>query len=57
MERNENEFQKFDHTMTELLKVPHSEIKAELEKEKARKAVKKRKPKTSASDRASRAKD
>jgi hypothetical protein len=52
-----NEFQNFDTTMGQLLKVPHSEIKAKLDAEKAEKKGKKRKPKTSASDHASRAKD
>jgi len=48
-----SEYKKFDETMDALLKVPRSEIKAKLEAEKA---TKKRKPKTSASVRASRAK-
>jgi hypothetical protein len=34
----EREFEKFDQTMTQLLKVPHSEIKAKLDAERARKA-------------------
>jgi hypothetical protein len=51
------EFDNFDRTMQELLKVPHSEIKAKLDAEKAEKQKQKRKPKTSALDRASRAKD
>lgn len=41
-----NEFEKFDHAMEELLKVPHSEIKKKLDEEKAekqkRKAAKKK---------------
>lgn len=46
-----SEFEKFNNTMRKLVKVPHSEIKAKLDAEKA---AKKRKPKrTSASDRAS----
>ena len=49
-----SEFEKFDKTMEQLLRVPHSEIKAKLEAEKA---AKKRKPKASASPHASRAKD
>lgn len=51
------EFERFDETMSALLKIPHSEIKAKLDAEKAKKQKKKRKPKTSALDRASRAKD
>ena len=51
------EFDNFDRTMQELLKVSHSDIKAKLDAEKAEKQKKKRKTKTSASDRASRAKD
>jgi hypothetical protein len=43
-----NEFQKFDATMRELLKVPHSEIKAKLDEEKQAKKRKKSK-KSSAS--------
>ena len=50
------EFKKFDRMMQELMHVPHSEIKAKLDAEKAEKK-KKRKAKPSASDRASRAKD
>jgi hypothetical protein len=46
------EYQNFNRTMVELLKVPHSQIKAKLEAEKAAK-VKKRKSKTSASGPAS----
>jgi hypothetical protein len=34
------EFEKFDRTMTDLLKVTHSEIKAKLDAEKAAKARK-----------------
>jgi hypothetical protein len=52
----ESEYEKFDRAMDSILKVPHSEIKAKLDAEKAAKAEKKRKPKTSASGRASRAK-
>jgi hypothetical protein len=52
-----DEYQKFDKTMTALLKVPHSEVKAQLDAEKAEKQKKERKAKPSASDRASRAKD
>lgn len=39
------QFDKFDETMKELLKVPHSEIKAKLDAEKAAKARKLRPPK------------
>lgn len=48
------EFNNFDRTMRKLLKVSHADLKAALDAEKA---AKKRKPKTSASGRASRAKD
>ena len=49
------EFERFDCTMRKLMAVPHSEIKAKLDAEKA---AKKGKPKRiSASDRASREKD
>jgi hypothetical protein len=34
------EFKKFDDVMTQLLKVPHSEIKEKLDKEKADKGKK-----------------
>jgi hypothetical protein len=51
MEKKKNEFKEFDDTMGKLLKVPHSEIKAKLDAEKA---AKKRKTKrSSASGRAS----
>jgi hypothetical protein len=33
-----NEFEKFDSAMREILKVPHSEIKAKLDEEKKEKA-------------------
>lgn len=42
------EFENFEKTMTEILKVPHSEIKAKLDAEKAAKKRKKAK-KSSAS--------
>lgn len=42
MRKANNEFAKFDTAMTDLLKVPHSKIKAQLDAEKA---TKKRKPK------------
>ena len=35
---NADEFQRFDSTMRNLMKVPHSEIKANLDAEKAEKA-------------------
>jgi hypothetical protein len=41
------EFANFDDTMTQLLKVPHSEIKEKLDAEKASKPPK-RKPKSKA---------
>lgn len=50
------EFENFDRTMGQLLKIKHSDIKAKLDAEKAAKK-KKRKAKPSASDRASRAED
>ena len=50
-----SEFENFDRTMRELIKVPHSEIKAALDAEKAEKQRRKRKAKKpSASDRAGR---
>lgn len=52
MKRTNEQFEKFDETMGQLLKVPHDAIKAKLDAEKA---AKKRKPKTSALGRASRA--
>ncbi len=48
MKTSTSEFEKFDRTMKRLLSVPHSEIKAKLDAEKAEKA-KKRKSKTSSS--------
>jgi len=35
--KNSDEFSNFDRTMRELMKVPHSEIKAKLDAEKAEK--------------------
>ncbi len=52
--RRNPEYEKFDSFMTKLLKVPHSEIKAKLDAEKA---GKKRKTKHASSSRASNAKD
>ena len=46
----QTEFDKFDQAMRKLIKVPHDKLKAKLDAEKAEK---KRKPKTSASGRAS----
>jgi hypothetical protein len=43
MTKRNPEFERFDNTMRELIKVPHSEIKAKLEAEKAEKA---KQPKT-----------
>jgi len=58
MPRKSKEFQKFDAMMTTLLAVPHSQIKAKLDAEKAEKATKKRKAKrSSASGHASNDKD
>jgi hypothetical protein len=37
MARKSEEFERFDRAMGELLKVPHSEIKKELDAEKAQK--------------------
>jgi hypothetical protein len=52
--KTSGEFQNFDRTMRDLMSVPHSEIKAALDAEKAEKQKKKRKvKKPSASDRAS----
>lgn len=39
--KHTSEFDNFDRTMRELLKVPHSEIKAKLDAEKAAKKAKK----------------
>ena len=44
------EYENFDNAMRQLLKVPHAEIKAKLDKEKAAKKRKKSR-KSSASDR------
>jgi hypothetical protein len=44
------EFNNFDRTMRDLMKVPHEEIKAELDAEKAQKPKRKAKKKPSASD-------
>ncbi len=55
MKKNE-QFEQFDRTMRELIKVPHDQVKAALDAEKEAKE-KKRKAKPSASDRASRERD
>ena len=57
MTKPQSEFERFDSTMNALLKIPRSAIKAKLDAEKAEQQKKKRKPKASASVRASRAKD
>lgn len=55
MKKQSDEFANFDRTMRDLMKVPHSEIKAALDAEKAEKQSKKRKAKKpSALDRAGR---
>jgi hypothetical protein len=41
--RKKSEYEKFDEAVRELLKVPHSEIKAKLEQEKIAKQRKKKK--------------
>jgi len=40
--KNSTEYDTFEHTMRELMKVPHSAIKAKLEEEKKAKAAKKK---------------
>jgi hypothetical protein len=55
-QRTSSEYENFDRTMRELIKVPHSEIKAALDAEKHEKQKRKAK-KPSASGRASRDKD
>ncbi|MGO8794349.1 MAG: hypothetical protein ACLQLC_05965 [Candidatus Sulfotelmatobacter sp.] len=52
MTKQSQEFENFDRTMRDLMSVPHDEIKAALDAEKAAKQKKKRKAKKpSASDR------
>jgi hypothetical protein len=46
------EFENFDRTMRDLMSVPHDEIKAALDAEKAAKKKKRKAKKPSASDRA-----
>ncbi len=54
MNKNTNEYENFDRTMRKLIRVPHAEIKAKLDAEKrAKEQKKKRKPRASASGRAS----
>lgn len=53
MKKQSNEYENFDRTMRQLMKVSHTELKAKLDAEKA---AKKQKAKTSALGRASRAK-
>jgi len=50
------EFERFDKTMEAILRVPHAELKAALDAEKAARAEKRKAKKPSASGRASRAK-
>ena len=52
MTREKSEFKNFESLVSRLVKVPHSEIKAKLDEEKAAKKRKKSK-KSSASDRES----
>jgi len=47
-----SEFDKFDRTMRELMKVPHSEIKAKLDAEKRAKQERKAKKPSASDDRA-----
>jgi hypothetical protein len=56
MTKKNEEFERFDAMMKQLISVPHDKLKAALDAEKAEKQ-KKRKPKTSASGRASRVPD
>jgi hypothetical protein len=48
MNKTKDEYDTFEHNMRELLKVPHTDIKAKLEEEKA--AKKKNKVKRNAKD-------
>jgi hypothetical protein len=43
MKKTNDEFEKFNRMMTSLVQVPHSEIKAKLDAEKAQKAKKAKK--------------
>ncbi len=53
--KSSREYEQFDRTMRKLISVPHERLKAALDAEK--RAKEKRKSRTSASGRASRAKD
>lgn len=55
--KSSDEFQNFDRTMRQLVSVPHSEIKAKLDAEKAAKEKKRKAKKPSASGRADGEKD
>ena len=55
--KKSNEYENFDRTMHDLMKVPHEEIKAELDAEKAAKTQKRKAKKPSASDHADGGKD
>jgi hypothetical protein len=60
MSKNTEEFENFDRTMRKLMSVPHSEIKAQLDTEKAEKAKRPKKrgrPLSRPLDRASNGKD
>jgi hypothetical protein len=52
-----SQFSRFDRTMRDLMSVPHSEIKAALDAEKADKKKKRKTKKPSASGRAASGKD
>jgi hypothetical protein len=52
MKTKTNDYENFDRTMRELMKVPHSEIKAKLKAEKRAKTKKRKPKKVSASGRA-----
>jgi hypothetical protein len=43
MKKSQSEFDNFDRTMRDLMKVPHSEIKAKLDAEKAEKMARPKK--------------
>lgn len=52
MKIKSDEYDRFDRTMRDLLKVPHSELKIKLNEEKRAKAKKRKAKKTPASGRA-----
>jgi len=56
-QKRNQEYENFDRAMRTLIQVPHEQIKAQLDAEKAEKGKKKRKAKPSASVRASGDKD